>query len=154
MNSIVYFHRDGRLIVPEHQIEGIKDIIRQIQPIVRKNTVTEIRDDIVHGLDCQGWSGEYRLDATSKITISSVQDNIGLCLQTGNVSRIYADLLKLQTLYLKGKIKAGIIIVPQKELAVKLASNMASFERLISELPIFAQVISLPLVVIGFNVEG
>ena len=154
MNVTVYYHRDGRLIVPEYQVEGIKDIISHINPLVRKNTVTEIRDDIVHGLDCQGWSGEYRLDTSSKITISSIQANVGLCLQTGNVSRIYADLLKLQALYLKGKIKAGIIIVPQKELAIQLASNMASFERLVSELAIFAQVISLPLVIIGFNVEG
>ena len=153
MKTIVHDHRSGLSVAPSELISEVRDVLNSITPRVRKNTVTEIRDAIVSGLTINGWSGEYRLDITSKITITSYQNDVGLCLQTGNVSRIYADMLKLQTLYLKGKIKVGIIIVPQKELAVKLASNMASYERLIGELPIFTQVISMPLVIIGFNAE-
>ena len=74
-----------------------------------------------------------------------------MCFQTDNVGRIYADLLKLQTLYTKGNIIAGIILVPQIKTAKELGSNMANYERLIRELPIFSQVITMPLVVIGFN---
>ena len=76
---------------------------------------------------------------------------IGLCFQTGNVGRIYADLLKLQTLYTKGNITAGIILIPQNQTAKELGSNMANYERLIRELPIFSQVITMPIVVIGFD---
>lgn len=153
MISVVYDHRSGRSVVPEDILCGVQKAIANTNPRVRKNTVTEIRNAIVSGLDVEGWSGEYRLDSTSKITISSFNKGIGLCLQTGNVSRIYADLLKLQSLFLKGNIKAGIIVLPQKELAKELASNMASYERLLGELPIFNQVISMPLVIIGFRVE-
>ena len=153
MKTIVYSHRSGRNVVPENELDSILKVLNAINPRVRKNTVTEIRDKIVEGLDVLGWSGEYRLDVMSKISVSSYKNEIGLCVQTGNVSRIYADLLKLQALYLKGNIKVGIIILPQKELAVKLASNMASYERLIGELPIFNQVVSMPLVAIGFSVE-
>ena len=153
MKTVLFSHRSGKNVVPESELEGVLNALSEITPRVRKNTVTEIRDEIVSGLDVLGWSGEYRLDVTSKITISSYHNEIGLCLQTGNVSRIYADLLKLQALYLKGNIKAGIIVLPQKELAVRLASNMANYERLVGELSIFNQVISMPLVIVGFAVE-
>lgn len=74
-----------------------------------------------------------------------------MCFQTGNVGRIYADLLKLQTLYVKGNITAGIILIPQIKTAKALGANMANYERLIRELPIFSQVITMPIVVIGFD---
>ena len=153
MTTKIYDHRSGVSVVPKQQIEEIIGVISGISPLVQKNTVTIIRENIITLLGLQGWTGEHRLDVTSKITISSYKNGSGLCLQTGNVSRIYADLLKLQTLYLSGKIKAGIIILPQKSLALKLASNMANYERLLLELPIFSQVISMPLVIIGFDVE-
>lgn len=154
MTTSIFDYRCGTKVVPEHQLQTVCNILSSITPRVRKNTVTEIRDGIISGLTVQGWSGEYRLDVMSKITISSYKDGIGLCLQTGNVSRIYADLLKLQALYSKEKINAGMIILPKKALAVQLASNMANYERLLGELPIFNQVISMPLVIIGFDVEG
>ena len=74
-----------------------------------------------------------------------------MCFQTGNVGRIYADILKLQTLNTRGNITAGIILIPQIKTAKELGSNMANYERLIRELPIFSQVITMPIVVIGFD---
>ena len=48
-------------------------------------------------------------------------------------------------------IAAGIILVPQLKTAKELGYNMANYERLIRELPIFSQVITMPIVVIGFE---
>lgn len=67
-----------------------------------------------------------------------------------NVSRIYADLLKLQALYMRETIKAGIVILPTVKAARSFSGNVASLERLERELPIFSQVITMPVVVIGF----
>ena len=153
MIIVTYSHRCGQSVIPSALLQDVMNVIKDINPQARINTVSTIRDSIIKGLDYKGWSGEYRLDALSKITITSFLNNIGLCLQTGNVSRVYADLLKLQSLYIKGNIQAGIIVLPQKVLALKLASNMANYERLIGELPIFNQVITMPLFIIGFNVE-
>lgn len=153
MKLVAYDHRSGLRVIPETQLRDVTDVIQSIDPCVKKNAVSSIRDSIISGLDVKGWSGEYRLDASSKITITSFQDCVGLCIQTGNVSRIYADLLKLQVLYIKGNLRAGIILLPRKDLSVKLASNMANYERLIGELPIFSQVITMPLVIMGFYVE-
>lgn len=151
MRTQIYEHRSGLKVVPNNIITDVEKIILDINPILSKKTVSSIKESIRKRLEKEGWSGEYRLDATSKITISSYLKGIGLCFQTGNVGRIYADLLKLQTLYTKGNITAGIIFIPQIKTAKELGSNMANYERLIRELPIFSQVITMPIVVIGFE---
>ncbi len=151
MKTRIFEHRSGRKVVPEEIIENVEKIIWDINPVLSKNSVASIKESIRERMEKEGWTGEYRLDATSKITISSYLKGIGLCFQTGNVGRIYADLLKLQTLYLKGNIIAGIILVPAIKTSKELGYNMANYERLIRELPIFSQVITMPLVIIGFD---
>ena len=153
MRVEIHDHRNGIRVVEERIQKEIVGIISKINPLIKTNNVSEIKLKIKEGLTHSGWSKEYRLDTESKITITSYRDELGLCLQTGNIARIYADLLKLQKLYLKGNIKAGIIIVPQKEIALKLASNMAFYERINKELKLFDQVITMPIIVIGFTEE-
>ena len=151
MRTQTYDHRNGLKVVPKDIVDTVEKVVWDINPALSKNSVTVIKESIRERLEKEGWSGEYRLDATSRITISSYLQGIGLCFQTGNVGRIYADLLKLQTLYTKGNIAAGIILVPQLKTAKELGYNMANYERLIRELPIFSQVITMPIVVIGFD---
>lgn len=151
MRTQIYDHRRGLKVVPNDIVADVKNIIWNINPALSKKTVSSLKESVRERLEKEGWTGEYRLDATSRITISSYLRGVGLCFQTGNVGRIYADLLKLQTLYTKGNIIAGIILVPQIKTAKELGSNMANYERLIRELPIFSQVITMPLVVIGFD---
>jgi hypothetical protein len=62
--------------------------------------------------DCRGWSDEISLSSDAKISITSKKSNIGLCLQTGNMGRFYADLIKLEFLHKQGVIAAGIYIIP------------------------------------------
>lgn len=151
MRTQIYEHRSGLKVVPADIITGVEKIVKEINPVLSKKSVASIKEAVKDRMEKDGWTGEYRLDTTSKITISSYLKGIGLCFQTGNVGRIYADLLKLQTLYTKGNITAGIILIPQNQTAKELGSNMANYERLIRELPIFSQVITMPIVVIGFD---
>ena len=151
MKTSIYEHRSGLKVVPDDVIKSLSQMIESIEAELSKNTVTIINKAIKNKLAQEGWTGEYRLDPVSKITITSYFSGIGLCLQTGNISRIYADLLKLQTLYVKGKISSGIIIIPEQNAAKELGSNMANADRLIRELPIFNQVITMPMVIIAFD---
>lgn len=151
MKIQIYEHRSGLKVVAKDIVESVEKAVRSINPILEKNAVAGIKESIKSLLELDGWSGEYRLDPSSRITISSFLKGTGLCFQTGNVGRIYADLLKLQTLYTKGKISAGIILIPEVKTAKKLGANMANYERLVRELPIFSQVITMPIVVIGFD---
>lgn len=148
-----YDHRCGSKVVPQDILEKTSAIFANYENKVQKGNVSIVKPDLKGKLMLEGWSDEYRLDVDSKITITSFQQNIGLCFQTGNVGRVYADLLKLQTLFVKGNIVAGVLIVPRKSMGKIFGSNCASYERLVKELPIFEQVITMPLVVIGFT-EG
>lgn len=151
MRTKIYNHRSGIKVVPNDIIEDVEKVVWDIKPKLFPKSVANLKLSIRKRLEEEGWTGEYRLDATSKITISSYLRGVGLCFQTGNAGRIYADLLKLQALYTKGNITAGIILIPQIKTARELGSNMANYERLIRELPIFSQVITMPIVVIGFD---
>lgn len=114
----------------------------------------DFRDRLMLDLGRNGWSDPVRVDSMSKISITSVFDKTGLCTQTGNISRVYADLMKLETLYKKKIITGGIYIIPTKRWGKYLkASNMASFERLVDELRVFDATITLPLMVYGVQGE-
>lgn len=153
MKTRIYEHRSGLRVIPKEILNDVICVIEGMNPVLSKNTVTQIKKRLKKDLELKGWSGEYRLDANSKITISSYLQGVGMCVQTGNVGRLYADLLKLQALYMKGNICSGIILTPQSETAKELGYNMANFERLVRELPIFSQVITMPIVVIGFDAK-
>lgn len=153
LNSLIYDHRNGIKVVPSHIIIDIQNVLSSILPKLEKNTVKNLKNDIWSKMLQNGWSGEYRLDTDSQITISSYMQGVGLCFQTGNAGRIYADLLKLQALYVKGKITAGILIVPGLKIAKILGFNLANYDKLVRELPLFSQVITMPIVVIGFEAE-
>lgn len=151
MKVEIYEHRSGKKIVPASILSELIRIFEEYEKKLQKCNAADVKEDIKTLLMQDGWSGEYRLDSDSKITITSFQKDTGLCFQTGNIGRIYADLLKLQTLYTKGNISAGVIIVPKKNMGEVFGSNFATYERVVRELPIFSQVITMPIVVIGFE---
>ena len=97
-----------------------------------------------------GWSDKTRIDADTQITVTAMKEQIALCLQTGNMSRMYADLIKLQYLYQKDRATGAFYLVPTKDTAKEMGSNMANLERLTAELKLYRHIISIPIVVIGF----
>jgi hypothetical protein len=114
-----------------------------------------VRDHLLTTLkNKNGWSDQVKLAADSNISITAKKGDVGLCLQTGNMGRMYADLLKLQCLYKSKVLKAAILIVPTRRLAKEhdYGANVAQFERLTRELTIFDKVITIPMVVIGMDV--
>jgi len=146
-----YDYNGGAACIPIQLLSSAHNAIKgAIMPEVYISA-SQFTDQILDSLHGQGWSGELRIDPLSNITITSVYNQIGLCLQTGNVSRIYADLLKLQVLFRRGSIVCGIIIVPENEISKKIGANVVNMHRLIKELRIFKDVIDIPLVVMGLK---
>ena len=150
MNEITFSYNQGLEIIPESVLQDISDTITSSTYHIEKYTINKFRDEFLSGIKRKGWSDSVILNRASKISITSEKGDVGLCLQTGNVSRVYADLLKLQCHYAQGRIKVGIIIVPTQRCAKQYTSNSATYERLIRELPIFSQVITMPIIVVGF----
>ncbi len=151
MKYLIHNHCDGAKQFPISLRKEIEKAITQIDVFLKNGVATDIRDVFLHGLREAGWSGELVLSPESNITITSVKGDVGLCLQTGNMARMYADLLKLQTLYLNGVITCGALVLPSSPVAAKLGSNIANATRLERELDIFKKVYNLPSLV--FSLE-
>ena len=150
MNICVYDHRSGADVATKECIDEIRKVFDSIRWNRQTTTVRQFRSEIMVELKKLGWSDQVTLDREVKITITSMRDHIGLCMQTGNWSRIYADLLKLQALYVKGTIKGGVIIIPTIACGLTFGKNIASCERLERELQYFNQVVTMPIAVLGF----
>lgn len=151
MNHTSQDHNMGSQIIPDHLIGEINNSIVGCNIKFRKGNIPVIRDKLHNDLMLLGWSPEVQIDPNSRISITSCKDNIGLCIQTGNMGRMYADLLKLQTMFLKSILNGAIYILPFKNTAKLMGDNIANYERLLRELQIFEEVITIPLVVIGFH---
>lgn len=151
MNAVVKSYRNGVDVVGDEIISDIIEIILETEFSISNYTALKLNEILSLKLKKKGWSDKVRLASTSKITITSMQNDVGLCMQTGNISRIYADLIKLQTLYIENTIKCGIIILPTLNAARKLGGNLANLDRVERELEIFSSVITIPLTLIGFD---
>jgi len=140
-------HCSGEKTVPPSHSKDISDAITAVSVKAGRGKASSIRSALISSLKSAGWSGEVRLAADSDMTITSAKDDIGLCLQTGNMSRMYADLMKLQTMYLNSHIKGAVIIVPSQEMSKLLGSNIAQARRLERELQIFKKAYHVPTLI-------
>jgi hypothetical protein len=145
-------HCDGLATVPQEHQDDIRDVITAVEIKPDRGTAPDFRDAFNMGLQSRGWSTKTSLSTGSKISISSTKGTTGLCMQTGgNMSRMYADLLKLQHLYVTEKIKCGVMIVPSKPTAKLLGDNMVHASRLVQELSLFKKVIQIPMIICSFE---
>ncbi len=129
-----------------HQNE-VRQVIASICIAPKIGAARKLRDSFLGALKTFGWSSEYPVAIGSDITITSVKQGVGLCLQTGNMARMYADLIKLQTLYLDGAIKSAVIVLPSQPMAKLLGSNIAQAKRLERELEIFRKAYHVPTLI-------
>ena len=151
MKATIDSHRFADRIIPSELIDEVSDTIKQVGVKIRHGAAPEIRKAITNGLIARGWSDRVALSAQSDISITSVKQRVGLCLQLGNMARMYADLLKLQTLFLKDTIVAGVLILATADCAKVLGSNLANSGRLLNEMAIYTPVITAPLLIVSME---
>jgi hypothetical protein len=111
----------------------------------------KIRAHLKEELTQSGWAYGVRIDPNYDLTVTGRFRDLAFQIQTGNISRAMYDVLKLQHLYDQGTIEAAALAVPTKEGADKIASNVASVERVWGEVQLFDRIITLPLLIIGFE---
>lgn len=152
MHVTEYFHREAAKAIPANLRSEVNSVLKEIrfQARTRKK---EFRFGILKQLKILGWSDAVRIHEFSKISVTSMKGDTALCFQTGNMGRFYADLLKLETLFRKDRIKAAIYLIPHKSLAKYLGSNIANFERFTEELKIFSVTLTIPMLVLGIASE-
>lgn len=151
MKHSTYSHCAGDTAIPDSIQKEIVAAISEIAVKPARGTVSKIRSAFLTSLKRAGWSGEVTVAEGSDITITSMRNDVGLCLQTGNMARIYADLMKLLTLHRQGAIRAAAIVVPSNPTAKLLGSNVANAKRLERELKIFKKAYDVPTMVFGLE---
>ena len=111
----------------------------------------KIRSHIAAELTNSGWSHNVRIDPNYDLTVTGRYRDLAFQIQTGNVSRAFYDLLKLQFLYQQGKIEAAALALPTKAAGLLIASNVPSVERVWGEVQLFDRIITFPLLIVGFE---
>jgi len=145
-----FSYKKGDKIIDEILVEKIEKRLFALNILIDRKTQSTLRATLLQNLYSDGWSEEVRIHPSRGLTITSMLGKTGLCLQTGNMARFYADLLKLQSLYLDQKITGALYILPCKSLAEKMGSNMVNYERLKLELEkVFRKIITIPMLIFG-----
>lgn len=147
MKFYKYTHCAGDKSVPKSHQKDVEAAITAIDIKPAEGSATKIRDHFLSGIKAAGWSGEIPVSKDSDMTITSSKDSVGLCLQTGNVARIYADIIKLQVLYFDNAISSAVIVVPSQQVAKTIGKNIAQAKRLERELEIFKKAYHVPTLV-------
>jgi len=151
MRTTTYSHHGAEKALPADIVQEVQDVLGGLRMPIVQYSASRIRNAITEQLQGRGWSGRVRLDPDTKISVTSMKQRVALCLQTGNMARFYADLLKLQLPFTKGAIEGAMLITPTQAAASSLGSNIANFDRLTRELPVFREIITVPLLVVGFE---
>lgn len=151
MRHFALSHSAGDKSIPAALRKTVTDAIAGVTVKAGPGAATRIRAQVLSQLKAAGWSGEVCVSADSDMTITSAKNDIGLCMQTGNMSRMYADLMKLQAMYLNDIIKGAIIVVPSQDMAKLLGDNIAQANRLERELAIFKKVYHVPTLVFAME---
>jgi hypothetical protein len=144
-------HLKGQAEIPTEVSAPLLKLLRGLNVKWGSRQGHAIREKILDTLRSDGWSKPVKLDPQIGITVSAMKEGIALCVQFGNMARFYADLLKLQYLYLKGRATAALYILPMKESSLKLGQNIVHFERLCTELDYFQEIIRIPILVVGLE---
>jgi hypothetical protein len=146
-----YSHQNAESTVSSKIKKNITQILESTTFEIYEGCADKLRKTILSELKGVGWSDDFKIDVHSQISLTSSNDDHALCLQTGNMSRFYADLLKLQYVYKSKKASAAFYLIPSKEAAKKMGSNIAHFERFVFELQLFKDIVTIPTLVIGIK---
>ncbi|WP_342308241.1 hypothetical protein [Burkholderia pyrrocinia] len=147
MNFYKYSHCAGDKAVPKGHQRDIEAAINSISLKPAAGSAAKIRSAFLTTIKTLGWSGEMQVSKDSDMTITSSKKDVGLCLQTGNFARIYADIIKLQALYFDNAISSAVIVVPSHEAAKAIGKNIAQSKRLERELDIFKKAYHVPTLI-------
>lgn len=127
---------------------NLSDVISTIQQInynPKINNISILKKDLIEIFSDAGFIQDINL-GNSRLSINGLNQKTGLAIQTGNVARYYADLLKLEWLHTENKIENAIYVCLSKESAKdSYLSNIINIERALREIDFFDKIIRVPI---------
>lgn len=147
-----YSHHNGRDQWRDRDLdEWLTDVFEKPNLAVGPGSTTNIRDHVKQELAAEGWAYDVKIDQNFDLTIFGMKEDLAFHLQTGNISRAAYDLLKLQHLFAIRRVEAAALALPTKKAANRIGSNVANFERIMSELRLFDRTIAVPIFLVAFE---
>jgi hypothetical protein len=119
--------------------------------VVTAKSGAQAKEAVLSRLQKAGWAPDALVAAGFGLDVNAMKSEICLTTQTGNISRAFYDLLKFEALHKAGRAEAAVLVVPTKGAARVIGSNIASFERIRDELQLFRHVVTVPLLLLGFE---
>ena len=144
-------HCAGHLLEKQDLKDWLTDIFEGPSIAIEPRCTHAIRSHVERELMSEGWAHETKVHQNYGLTVMAEKHDVAFQLQTGNVSRAFYDLLKMQYLYECRRIEVGVLAVPTQSAAKLIGSNLAYAERVIDELGLFNRIITLPVFVIAFE---
>ncbi len=138
-----------------HSVQNVdalaKTVISSLLPLPPEATTSrKMRDYWEEALLGDGWIKGLTV-GTSRLSIGYALGATGMCIQLGNTSRVYADLLKLETLFRLGSISQAVLVVPSDEYSQSLGTNYANFNRAEQDIKALRATITVPILLISID---
>ena len=119
--------------------------------IVAPGMTSNINGHIKDGLISNGWAMDTKVHPAYNLRVNAAKNNVALTAQTGNIARAFYDLMKFQVLFTEGRINVAVLILPSHSAATNLGSNVANFNRVTNEMPLFQNIITIPCLILSFS---
>lgn len=148
----IYSHNFAELILKDKNVyQEIQEILTDPTTLMQKKAAPLIKTVIRDRLTINGWTLDASVNVAYNLTINALKDEVGLMVQTGNITRAFYDLLKFQTMKNNSRIEVAVLIVPVTGAAKALGSNIANFERMTNELILYKNIITVPCLIVGID---
>ena len=144
-------HNGGAQILSPSHLEEIQNALERPDVVVSKGMAGRINGVFRKALESKGWAINPRIHPGFGLTINAMKNRTALTMQTGNIVRAFYDLMKFEVMYKNSRIDVGVLVLPSKDAANHLGSNVANFLRVSTELELFETVVTSPCVLIAFE---
>ena len=134
-------NNDG--IVVSNQLQKILENIKESPA---KNS-SGFKKAFRKALDVNGYPSEIKINPNQRITITTMKNNVGICLPLGNIARAFYDLMKLNYYSMIHSGFSAILICP-----INPNDNKAYFSRITEEIEdMYSKFIRFPIRIIGID---
>jgi len=152
-NTISEFHNCSLSDFDETSLADLVTGLKEIEADYA-TPIPRIKKDITKLFSNAGFITEINIHPDYGLEVNGIKKDVCFGVQLGNAARFYADMMKMQYLFLEGVISKTVYITFTKDFIKKSYSgNNISFERAISEITLFNSIITLPIYFIGIDLE-
>lgn len=135
--------------------DDVAKILLNVELSFESASTSSVKSHLLEVLDSLEWVIKSRpLDSVPFRTSAVSRNRSALQFQFGNIANAFYDLMKLQLVFSKGLAVGCILIVPMRQTAKRINSNVANYETILSNLDAgFSSFITAPLVLMGIESE-